>query len=126
VKRNILQDSDHVLFIFIIRDPYDWLRSFFSHPYHVASELRKNFSSFISLTWKCYDAKMPIPYWKVDNFNPWTGQRFENILQLRNFKNLNYIQASHFVKNYLFVRYEDVRDDQEGFIDFLSSHYCIY
>lgn len=123
--KRFFQDSDHVLFIFLVRDPYDWLRSFFNHPHHVVNRLKKNFSTFISSGWECYDANMPIQYWGVDNYNPWSGQSFKNILQLRKHKNLNFINVSSFVKNYLFVRYEDVRDNQEGFIDFLSSFYCI-
>ena len=36
---------------------------------------------------------------------------------------LNYFTLGSLVDNYVFVRYEDVREDPEGFIDYLSKNY---
>ena len=121
----LFNNTEHILFIFLVRDPYDWIRSFYQHPYHVKGELTKDFSTFISSNWECYWQESNPEITKIDNWNPWTGRKFINVLELRKYKNLNFIQVSSLVKNYLLVRYEDVRDNQEGFIEFISSFYSI-
>lgn len=115
------KDSDGCLFIVIVRDPYDWLRSFYQTPYHVHHTLTKSFTAFIHLHWLCLDQYHPVCL--NDNYNPWTNRRFKNVLELRKYKYLNYLNVRKFVKNYLFVRYEDVRDDQIGFLTFLQERY---
>ena len=114
------KDSESCLFIVIVRDPYDWLRSFYKHPYHVSSDLTGSFSTFIHHQWRCTD---PDSISLNDNYNPWTNQQFKNVLELRKYKYLNYLNVRNFVKNYLFIRYEDVRDDQIGFLNFLKERY---
>ncbi len=115
------KDSDGCLFIVIVRDPYDWLRSFYQTPHHVHRTLTKSFTSFTHLQWLSTDPYTPVCV--NDNYNPWTNRPFKNVLELRKYKYLNYLNVRHFVKNYLFVRYEDVRDDQAGFIEFLTNQY---
>jgi hypothetical protein len=115
------KDSDSCLFIVIVRDPYDWLRSFYQNPYHVASSLTQSFTTFIHLQWLCSDQNYPVCF--NDNYNPWMNRPFKNVLELRKYKYLNYLNVRKFVKNYLCVRYEDVRDDQIGFLEFLKERY---
>ena len=110
--------SDHCLFIVLVRDPYDWLRSFYNTPYHVDSVLCTNFRSFITHQWHATEGAAP-----TDNCNPWTNAPFNNVMELRKYKSLNYLNLRHFVKNYLLIRYEDLRNDQSGFLDFLISTY---
>lgn len=113
--------SDHCLFIVVVRDPYDWLRSFYNKPYHVDPVLYTSFRSFITHQWHTTDTAVP-----TDNYNPWTNAPFNNVMELRKYKSLNYLTVRNFVKNYLFIRYEDLRDDQSGFLDFLTSTYQIH
>jgi len=121
----LFKNTEHVLFIFLVRDPYDWLRSFYQKPHHVKNDLKKNFSTFISHNWECYGHQSNPEITEVDNWNPWKGRKFKNVLELRKYKNLNFMQVSSFVKNYLLVRYEDVRDNQEEFIEFIASFYSM-
>ena len=47
-----LIDSEHYLFIFIVRNPYEWAYSFYNHPHNVSCRVdRSSFSSFLSSTW---------------------------------------------------------------------------
>lgn len=47
-----LIDNEDYLFIFIVRNPYDWLQSFYTNPHNVSSRVNRNtFHSFISSEW---------------------------------------------------------------------------
>ena len=129
-----LTGSEDCLFVVVIRDPYDWLKSFYHNPWEVHDDLLdKDFNHFISNTWKIRSDKTgknkrrdPYRiYDAIDNFNPYTGNPFANVLELRTCKYKNYLKLGTLVKNYLFVRYEDVNDAPEEFIAFISETYQI-
>ncbi len=47
-----LVDNSSYLFIFIVRDPYDWLRSFYQHAHNVSFRVdRPSFYAFITSPW---------------------------------------------------------------------------
>ena len=120
------KDSEKCLFIVVIRESYDWLRSFYLLPYCVHSTLYNgDFRHFISTEWKLTDKYLGIEgqYDEIDNYNPWTSRPFKNVLELRKYKILNYQSLGRLVDNYLFIRYEDVRNNPKEFIDFVAS-YC--
>lgn len=122
----LLNNSQNCLFVVVVRDPYDWLRSFYLKPYDVPDKLCKGgFFRFVSSKWKLTRSyQLPDGQHNViDDLNPWTGKPFPNVLKLRKYKMLNYLTLSQLVDNYLFVRYEDVRDNPKDFIDFVASFY---
>jgi hypothetical protein len=118
-----LSESEDCLFISIVRNPYDWLRSFF---FGIEPTFQSDFSHFLRMRWKHLGNH---PYFRfvksLDNQNPWTGKPFSSILELRKYKTLNFLALGERVKHYCFVRYEDLRDDPQGFVDFLASYYNI-
>lgn len=115
-----LLESDDCLFIVVIRDPYDWLRSFYLTPHHVHKDLiSSGFMHFISNEWK---SELNY-YTKIDDINPNTKRPFSNIFELRKHKILNYLNLSNLVKNYLLVKYEDIKENPEKFIDFVADYY---
>lgn len=122
-KAVTLADSENCLFIFIIRNPYDWLRSFYLQPHHVhKSLLRQNFFYFISSPWKStgeFDCRQA----EIDNCNPDTNQSFSNILELRKYKILHSLTLSKLVDNYLLVRYEDIEKTPAEFVHFVAHYY---
>ncbi len=114
-----LANSDDCLFIVIVRDPYDWLRSFFLLPHHVSPTLLdKGFFHFISQPWHLKDR-----FEEIDGYNPYTKKPFSNLLELRNYKMQNYLKLKDRVKNYCFVRYEDLSANPEGFVNFIADFY---
>jgi len=121
-----LKDSDDCLFVFIIRDPYDWLRSFFYKPHHVHRDLlSQGFFHFISHTWKPADFNNygGMAFNLIDELNPFTDRPFQNILELRTSKNKNYLKMGTMVKNFLFVRYEDAATHPKKLIRFIATYY---
>lgn len=118
--------SSNCLFVVVIRDPYDWLRSFFGVPFEVhGSLLNRGFSHFLRAQWKLRDKyhKLDGSYKEIDNYNPWTNKPFSNVLELRKYKIINYLTLSKIVDNYMLVRYEDVRDNPKAFIKFIAKNY---
>jgi hypothetical protein len=104
----------------IFRSPYDWLSSFHNNPPHVDKTLKNlTFSEFIRKEWKCvYNSesktKETDPLFGKEMMyerNPKTGDRFKNILEMRNYKVKEFLSLEKKVLNYAKFRYEDLRDN---------------
>ena len=114
-----LENSDDFLFLVILRDPYDWVRSFYQSPWAVPDEIKNHgFSHFIHSTWKNSGV-----YSQIDDYNPYTKTPFQNVLELRKYKTINYLSMGKKVKNFCLVRYEDLEKDPGGFLEYLSRKY---
>ncbi|WP_420421364.1 hypothetical protein [Simkania sp.] len=120
-KHITLKDSGDCLFVFVIRNPYDWLRSFYQSPHHVHGDLlEQGFVHFINHLWKSQDI---FRYQLLEDLNPFTNLPFKNILDLRNFKNRNYLKLGKLVKNFTVVRYETVAENPQKFIENVAAQY---
>lgn len=113
------EDSDDVLFVCIIRDPFEWINSLWSKPWHFDPELTSNIFNFVYGQIKSYyytiDKKLDMQNQIVTdrNFltspNPFDACEFKNILELRYAKLFYQLeQMPKLVKNYIFIRYEDL------------------
>lgn len=121
------------LFIFVVRNPYDWIRSFYQNPWHVdlqrmGLDERKTLFSFLSNEWHVLEKFSPIDEYLAhlsDNWNPYRERYFRNVLELRTYKILNALRLGQIVPNFIFVPYEKVLQDPKGFINWLSwiSHH---
>jgi hypothetical protein len=114
--------TDSCLVVLVVRDPYDWLRSFYSHPWHVNGDkmLHKGFLNFLAHEWRASDKKKE---YASDRWNPYKQRRFRNVLELRKYKTLNYLQIGIVSKNFLVVRYEDAAKNPQDFIHFISENF---
>ena len=119
--RASISGADDCLFVVLVRDRYDWLRSFYLNPHHVdESLLHKGFSSFLRKPWKLRESTK---YSLIDNQNPWTQRPFSNVIELRKYKLMNYLKLGTLISNYLLARLEDISEDQEGFIDCIAKNF---
>ncbi|MEX0849095.1 MAG: hypothetical protein WD055_02605 [Candidatus Dependentiae bacterium] len=99
--------KDNCLFVLVVRDPYNWLKSLFSHKELLPHQDRTSFYNFIS-------TKFHYPHIPEKT-------SFQNILDARNLEMKNFLTIGMEVKNFLFVRYEDVVKNPEQFIGFVSE-----
>lgn len=99
--------SQDTIFIAIIRDLRDWIRSFFAHPHHLDRRAR-NIRQF--LTQPIVSMVTP-PEYQKDIFEL-RASKLNDLFQLRN-------SAPHV----LYVRYEYLRDHPEEWITALSQKY---
>ena len=117
---DLIKDSDDTLFICIVRNLPDWINSFYRSPYHLPKNLKNNVKNFLNnefyslpYTW---DSKKRYgePICKIlgEDRNMFTGKRYKNIFELRHVKIKWMLEnLPNIVKNYLFIRYEDLIDD---------------
>lgn len=119
-----LTDSDDTLFICIIRHPIKWLNSLYRTPHHLPKEMcdsPENFLTHEVRAWKYNCPRMKkfsrgnqAPELEEER-NPFTGEVFKNIFELRHIKNKWMIEElPKLVKNYILIRYEDLVSDFEG------------
>jgi hypothetical protein len=133
----------NILYIVVIRDVFDWVRSFYETPHHTDGSIKKlSFTNFIRTPWKPKEENIEknerrfwqlfamgqvnsnnedsLPYY-IDKMDPVTKKPFKNILHLRTQKYQNYIEFANYVNNIIYVRYEDVLANPEEFISFVSN-----
>ncbi len=108
------KDSDNVLFIGIVRDPFQWLGSINKKKYHFAYHLRKNMRILLTQPYfSVYDSKVDhgekFGHEIMEDRHIYTHKRYRNIIDLRNTKNYFLVKdMPKKVKNYILIRYEDL------------------
>jgi len=127
--------TDHILFIFITRDIMEWLQSFSNNPYHSSEPIRycNDFSKFIRHEWSCiYDETYGIQplnslYKKemMHERDPVTKKRFKNVVKMRTSKIENTMRLRNIVENFIHVKYEDVRDEPNIFLESMCIMFLI-
>ena len=123
-----LNNSDDTLFIGIVRNPVDWLNSFYKKPYHLPPQLcpkqlhpkwknnvqlqaiNHNTNAYNFLNKEIYslhydnDSKE-----NMNDRNMYTKKRYTNIFEMRHTK-LKFLMKDmpNKVKHYIFIKYEDL------------------
>ena len=93
-----IHQNAHTLFIYIVRNPFDWLAALHSRPYHIPNSGRTSFVDFLSARYIAYEKNVQLNHtsgsktpWTID---PQTGLYFieesDNILALRNMKTYSF------------------------------------
>ena len=129
------KNTSHILFIFVTRDIIEWLQSLMTSTYHSSDNLRscQDFSQFIRTEWSCvYDETSGIRpsnslYKKemMHERDPDTKKRFSNAIKMRTSKINENMKIKNFVENFVHIKYEDVRDDPQIFLESMCSMFFI-
>ena len=118
-----LKNSDNTLFICIVRNPIDWLNSFYKQPHHIIDinchsienflnnevvSFQRNSKSFNNKNGNQGNERM-------DDRHIYTKKRYKNIFELRHTK-LKYMieDLPNKVDNYIFIKYEDLLNNFEN------------
>lgn len=119
---DFLNGSNQTLFVFVVRDPYDWIRSFYAQPFGVHNALLgKGFWHFLTSQWTAPNREV----WRTEKWNPYKGRPFKNVLELREYKILNYLQAGLSVNHFLVIPYEKAAKHSEELIEFASHFFSL-
>jgi len=104
---NIHNDTEHIVFC-IVRNPIDYLASFFRTPHHQPIERTKNFIAFISSEfWSVNKKKEEM---MVDRNFEANGRRYIDIFEMRSVKcKFLFSTVPLLVSNSCFIRYEDLK-----------------
>lgn len=121
---DLLQKSDDTLFICIVRNLPDWINSFYRDKHHLPLKYKKNISEKDKLNeflnkefWSFNDNNGNRDTSKeiLQDRNIYTGERYANIFELRHTKIKWMVEdLPTKVKNYIFIRYEDLINDFEN------------
>jgi hypothetical protein len=123
-----LNDSDDTLFIGIVRNPVDWLNSFYKTPYHLPPQLcpkqlhpkwknnvqlqaiNHNINAYNFLNKEIYSLHYDNNSKEnMNDRNMYTKKRYTNIFEMRHTK-LKFLMKDmpNKVKHYIFIKYEDL------------------
>lgn len=137
---NSYKNSNDTLFIGIIRNPHEWANSLFKQPYHLAYNTVKNKHAFLNNNFcsmypdknrkkikyrNIYNNK-PLPVSKeiLEDRNMHTKKRYKNIFECRETKAEYLLDVMpNKVKHYIFIRYEDLRDNYEGTLKRIKAQF---
>lgn len=107
-------NSDKTLFIGLVRDPIQWIGSFFKEKHHVCPENRDNLIQFLTNEWWSYyddNKEHGEKYGKeiMEDRHIYTGQRYKNLFEHRAVKSKFLLdEMPKKVKYYILIRYEDI------------------
>ena len=104
------KNSDNVLFIGIVRNPYDWVNSFYRDKHHLPPELTANVESFLCNEFYSINEGKEI----MEDRNIINNNRYSNIYESRFIKTKFLIEEMpKKVKNYILIKYEDLNNNYE-------------
>ncbi len=113
------EEENDTLFICIIRNPITWIDSFNKKKHHIPFKNSKNVMSFLfNEFYSLYDnTNNEI----MEDRHIITKERYKNIFEMRKVKNdylINTLKTK--VKNYVLIRYEDLRDNYDKVLDYIK------
>lgn len=124
-KQTIINAND-TLFVCLVRNPYDWILSFFREPHHVPKENRESINNFLTKQWySVYDAIFDTTE-ILDDRNFLTNKRYSNIFDMRKHK-IYYMRQllPQICSNMILLSYETLTTNTESVImdiwDYLNT-----
>lgn len=114
-------NENNTLFIGIVRNPITWIDSFYNAKHHIPKCNRKNINTFLfNQFYSIYPDGTEI----IEDRNIETKERYGNLFGMRRIKN-NYLMNSmkNNVKNYILIRYEDLRDNYETVLNYIKEKF---
>jgi hypothetical protein len=116
---SLLSSAQNTLFIGIVRNPFNWIQSFYKEKYHVPMLLRKNLDNFLTMEW--YSENDDHTENLFDR-NYISKKRYKNIFEMRNAKNaylINYMPR--IVNNYFLINYDLMLTDQMEYLKHIAQ-----
>ena len=121
------EGSEDVLFLVLVRNPIEWLDSFFRQPYHVPYHLTRSWETFLKGEWYSlidFEEKRYGEELMEDRCIGGGGRRYKNVLEMREVKSRYLLdELPKKVKNTMVIRYEDVRDDYGVVLKAIQERY---
>jgi len=116
-----IKKADNVLFVCAIRNPYNWIMALNKSRHHIPKE-NQPINKFITNEWYSIRPKTGEEIIQDRDFD--TNLRYKNIFAMRS-KKARYLYHTMptLVKNYEFVKYEDLCNDPIGIITKWSKKY---
>ena len=112
----LFKELDSTLFIFIIRDLDNWIKSMYFNIYHYKRP--KNIEEFLT-------EKIQVDDKRCDHDVNIYEDEQQNIVHLRNAKIKSYLNFSKNVNNCVFINLEYLQKNDKNFLQFLNTNYSL-
>jgi hypothetical protein len=125
-----------VLFLVLVRNPFEWLRSLHSAPFEAPEMNGLSFTDFLRSEWKGFFDPKPIGQrkWGLGGFperagenqfdrHPLTGKRFANVLEMRKVKLAAHLSLAERSANFSLINLEDLQKKPDHIINQISKEY---
>jgi hypothetical protein len=113
-------EENETLFIGIVRNPIEWLDSFFSEQHHIPNR-PKPVNNFLLDEFYSVDNNKNII---KEDLNYLTKKKYKNIFELRFLKNYYLLRVMPTkVKNFILINYENLRDNTENVLDMIMTKF---
>ncbi|MBT9317469.1 hypothetical protein [Leptothoe spongobia] len=100
-------------FIFLVKDPYTFIKSLHKRPYHALSKLPKNIDKFLETPW---------PTLRRDNINT---PLLSTPIELWNYKVTSYLDFLEKNSNAILLRYESLLENHEYLFDVIEDKFLL-
>jgi hypothetical protein len=118
-------DTEELLVFAIVRDPVEWLDSFYKRGHHVPPENRHSYERFVSCEFYSMYDDGPKKNQEIMEDRHWkTKERYRNIFELRYWKNRYMLEEmpKKYVHFYL-IKYEHLRDNYEETLEHIRKRF---
>lgn len=117
------QYQTDTLFICIVRNPIEWIDSFFKRTHHVPPCNTKNIHTFLNNEWYSISEEGISKGMEImdDRNIDAPEKRYTSIFEMRYIKN-KYLME-HPLRNKILIRYEDLRDRYTEVLDFIGKQF---
>jgi hypothetical protein len=118
-------DTEELLVFAIVRDPVEWMDSFYKRCHHVPPENRRPYERFVSCEFYSIYEDGPKNKQEIMEDRHWkTKERYRNIFELRDWKNRYMMEElpKQYVHYYL-LKYEDLRDNYAETLEHIRKRF---
>jgi hypothetical protein len=118
-------DTEELLAFAIVRDPVEWIDSFYKRGHHVPPDNRQPYERFVSCEFYSIYEDGPKKTQEIMEDRHWkTKKRYQNIFELRDWKNRYMMKElpKKYVHFYL-IKYEDLRDNYTETLEHIRKRF---
>ena len=108
--RSLSHNNSDTLFLCIFRNPFDWIRSLNTRPYHASNHRDISISQFIRKPWLSFERYPANKHWPQRDDGFWFIEEALNLLRLRSMKIEHLLNLQDRVENYHCINYETLLD----------------
>jgi hypothetical protein len=108
------------VFVVVVRDPIDWLHSFYATLHHTKHLKSKSFSSFVRSPLLSY-VKKNHPF--LEDLSLETKGPYANVIAMRNEKYRIWLDVERVVSFFILVNYDHVVDNREAFLSCFAAKF---
>ena len=123
-KPEKIRYNRQILFIGIVRNPYNWLTAFYDAPHHVPKHSRNRFEDFLTNEWYSVNYQQQEIVEDRNYATRFPHTRYKNIFELRQQKCIYLSQIMPLIaKNYVLLSYDSFLKNHNNFLKIIGNSF---